>query len=58
MTLPLGNHRITKADFRPCSTYVSRSQATLCFCTRQAIANRLEVTFALLRYSLGGNRPS
>ena len=37
---------------------MSRSQAPLCFCTQRTIANRAEVTFALLRYSLGGDRPS
>ena len=30
----------------------------MCLCTRHAIANRAEPTFALLRYSLGGDRPS
>ena len=27
------NHRITKPDFRPCSTRQSRSEAPLCLCT-------------------------
>ncbi len=27
-------------------------------CARRTIADRAEVTFELLRYSLGGNRPS
>lgn len=51
-------HRITKSDFRPCSTCTSRSQALLCFCTRRTISNRAERTFERLRYSLGGGRPS
>ena len=52
------NHRITKACFRSCSTCRSRSQAPLCLCTRRAIADRAEGTFARLRYCLGGDRPS
>ena len=52
------NHRITKTDFRPCSMCLSRSQAPLCLCTQRAISDRSEGTFVLLRYSLGGDRPS
>src|SRR6187200_1220082 len=52
------DHRITKADFRLCSTRQSRSQAGLCLCTRQLISDQLEPTFARLRYFLGGDRPS
>ncbi len=52
------NHRITLACFRTCSTCRSRSQAPLCQCTPRAITNRTEGTFARLRYSLGGDRPS
>ena len=52
------NHRITKADFRPCSTCLSCSQAPLCLYTRRTISNRTEGTFARLRYPLGGDRPS
>ncbi len=52
------NHRITKTDFRPCSTCLSRSQAPLCLCTQCAMSDRAEGTFVLLRYSLGGDRPS
>jgi hypothetical protein len=44
--------------FPLCSTCPSRSQATLCHCTRRLISNQPEVTFVRLRYSLGGNRPS
>ena len=52
------NHRITKPDFRPCSTCMSRSQAPFCLYTLRAISNRTEGTFGRLRYSLGGDRPS
>ena len=52
------NHRITKPDFRPCSTCRSRSQAPFCLYTLRAISVRTEGTFGRLRYSLGGDRPS
>ena len=52
------NHRITKTYFRTCSTCQSRSQAPFCFYTHSAISDHAEGTFALLRYSLGGDRPS
>ena len=52
------NHRITMTDFRLCSTCQSRSQAGLCHCTLRTISDRSEPTFARLRYSLGGDRPS
>ena len=52
------DRRITKACFHTCATYRSCSQASLCLYTRHAIANRIEDAFALLRYSLGGDRPS
>src|SRR5262245_63897360 len=58
MAFPFRNHRITNADFRPCSTYRSRSQAPLYVYARCPIANRAEGTIALLRYRLGGDRPS
>jgi hypothetical protein len=51
-------HRITKPDFRPCSSRRSRSQAPFCLCTHRTISNRAEGTFGRLRYSLGGDRPS
>ena len=44
--------------FRTCLTCKSRSQAPLCHCTQQLIANQLEGTFGRLRYILGGDRPS
>src|SRR5205085_3542071 len=52
------DHRITRACFRVCSICISRSEAGLYPCALRAIANRAEPTFALLRYSLGGDRPS
>ena len=55
---PTRYHRITKSDFRPCSTCMSRSQAPLCLCTLRTISDRSEGTFERLRYSLGGDRPS
>ena len=55
---PTRYHRITKSDFRPCSTCRSRSQAPFCLCTLRTISNRAEGTFERLRYSLGGDRPS
>ena len=51
-------HRITKPDFRPCPTCLSRSQAPLCLYTLRAISDRAEETFGRLRYSFGGDRPS
>src|SRR5271170_7281855 len=52
------NHRITKTYFRTCSLRQSRSQAPFCLYTHSAISDRTEGTIALLRYSLGGDRPS
>ncbi len=52
------NRRITMTYFRTCSTCWSRSQAPLCHCTLRPVSNRAEGTFARLRYSLGGDRPS
>ncbi len=51
------NHRITKPDFRPCSTCQCHSQAPFCLYTLHAIPNRAEGTLGRLRYSLGGDRP-
>ena len=50
--------RITKADFRLCSTCMSHNQAPLCLYTLRLISNQPEGTFARLRYLLGGDRPS
>jgi hypothetical protein len=52
------DHRITMACFRTCSTRRSRSQAPLCHCTLRLVSNQPEGTFARLRYTLGGDRPS
>ncbi len=52
------NHRITMTCFRTCSNCHSRSQAGLCHCTNHTMSNRVQPTFVLLRYSLGGDRPS
>jgi hypothetical protein len=52
------NRRITKAYFRTCSIRRSRSQAPFCLYALRAITDRTEGTFARLRYSLGGDRPS
>ena len=49
---------ITRSRFRGCPTRRSRSEPGLCPCTRRAIAKRAEPDFELLRYVLGGNRPS
>ncbi|KAK7378234.1 hypothetical protein VNO80_03672 [Phaseolus coccineus] len=51
------HRRITKADFRPCSTGGSCSQAPFCLCTRGPISVWPEETFARLRYLWGGLRP-
>ena len=52
------NHRITMTCFRTCSTCGSRSQARFCHCTLRTISDRSKRTFVLLRYPLGGDRPS
>ena len=52
------DYRITKAYFRTCSTYGSRSQAHFYLYALRLIADQAECTFVLLRYSLGGDRPS
>ena len=52
------NRRITKSCFRICLARQPCSQAPLCLCTLCTITDRAEGTFELLRYSLGGDRPS
>ena len=52
------NPWVTRPWFPICSTYGSRSQACFCPYTPRAIADRAEHTFGLLRYLLGGDRPS
>ena len=41
---PTWGRRITRADFRPCSTRGSRSQARLCSCAPRTVADRPERT--------------
>ena len=52
------DRRITRALFRECLPCLARTKAGLCSCTLGAVSNRAEPTFALLRYFLGGDRPS
>ncbi len=52
------NRRITKPDFRLCSTCWSCSQAPLCLYTLRLVSIQPEGTFGRLRYLLGGDRPS
>ena len=56
--LSIQHRRITKPDFRPCSTCRSRSQAPFCHYTLRMVSIHSEGTFGRLRYSLGGDRPS
>ena len=52
-------HRwITRSCFRNCSTCRSHSKAHFYPYAPRMIANHAECTFELLRYNLGGNRPS
>ena len=55
---PTRYHRITKPDFRPCSTCRSRSQLGLYVYTHCMISIHAEPSFERLRYILGGDRPS
>ena len=50
--------RITKPDFRLCSTCLSRSQAGFCLYTLRWVSIPSEPTFGRLRYLFGGDRPS
>ena len=52
------DHRITMTCFRTCSRCTSCSQAGLCHYTDLTVSDRDQTTFVLLRYSLGGDRPS
>ena len=52
------DYRITTTYFRICSTYGSRSQAFLYRYAQRLITKQAEKAIALLRYSLGGDRPS
>ena len=49
---------ITRSCFRNCSTRQSYSKAHLYPYALRMITNHAECTFELLRYTLGGNRPS
>ena len=52
-------HRwITRSYFRNCSTRQSYSKAHLYPYALRTMTDRAECTFELLRYTLGGNRPS
>ena len=55
---PTFNRWITRSCFRNCSTCLSYSKAHFYPCAPRMIANHAECTFELLRYNLGGNRPS
>src|SRR5207249_9892762 len=52
------HRRIAKSCFRTSSPHRARSQGPFYLYARCPIANRAEGTFELLRYSLGGDRPS
>ena len=52
------NHRITMTCFRTCSCCCTRSQTHFCHCTFQTMSDRPKCIFVLLRYPLGGDRPS
>jgi hypothetical protein len=56
--LSIQSRRITKSCFHICSTDGSRSQASFYLYARCPIADRAEDAFELLRYLLGGDRPS
>src|SRR5262245_20899971 len=52
------DRRIIRALFRDCSTRRSRSKSVFCSYTLVTVSIRAEPNFALLRYSLGEDRPS
>jgi len=52
------NFRITKTDFRLCSTCVSRSQASFYFYALRCMSDASELTFIQLWYSFRVRRPS
>jgi hypothetical protein len=58
MTFSTQNHRITITDFRPCLICQSYSQASMYYYACKLIFVQFKLTFAHLRYSLGGDRPS
>lgn len=58
MTFSTQNHRITITDFRPCLICQSYSQASIYYYAYKLVFRQFKLTFAHLRYSLGGDRPS
>src|SRR5262249_95223 len=56
--LSIQHRRITKSCFRTCSSHGTRSQAPFYLYARNPIADRVGGSFELLRYRLGGDRPS
>jgi hypothetical protein len=46
------------ADFRLCSICQSHSQASIYHYALNLVSDQIELTFARLRYLLGGDRPS
>ncbi len=58
MARPHGTTGSLRPTFVPARPVASRRQAPFCLCTRRAITDRTEGTFARLRYSFGGDRPS
>ena len=58
MTFSTQYHRITIADFRPCSICQSYNQASNILLRSTNKIFYFELTLARLRYSLGGDRPS
>ena len=58
MIISIQNHRITITDFRPCLICQSYSQASITLLYLKIDKIQLKFTFARLRYSLGGDRPS
>ena len=58
MALPYRTTGSLRPTFDPARLVMSRSQAPLCLYTHCMISDHAEGTFGLLRYSLGGDRPS
>ena len=58
MALPFRTTGSLRPTFVPARPVTSRSQAPFCLYTLRTISDRAEGTFVLLRYSLGGDRPS
>ena len=58
MALPRGTTGSLKPTFVPDRRVRLSVKLPICLCAQRTIANRAEGTFARLRYSLGGDRPS